>query len=165
MATDFQIRPASADDIDEIARTIAANAHDSSLFQQKRDVVKKRVSDFIVARGGGEMLGCAQVREYRPGFVEILAVSIVPAAQGRGIGRALMERAIERAREMDPGLIWLSTEKPDYFSRFGFQPFSKWKLPVSILATKLASVFRQPFGRWAPAIFGRPTFMRLAPRG
>lgn len=55
--------------------------------------------------------------------------------------------------------LWLATMKPEYFSRYGFQPVSRWGSPASALLRKLRQTLRQPSGRWLPALFGRHTFM------
>jgi amino-acid N-acetyltransferase len=163
-ADSHTVSRAAATDVNAILEVLRANRHDTSLFQQSPRAVQAHIHEFLVVRSaGGSVIGCAQVREYRPGFVEILGVSVIPQAKGRGAGTILMERALDVARERNPEVLWLSTEKPGYFRRFGFAPFSKWSLPAAILAAKLASVFRQSPGRWLPAVLGRPVFMR--PRG
>jgi hypothetical protein len=57
-------------------------------------------------------------------------------------------------------ILWLSTEKPGYFERFGFERFSKWALPLPILLSKLGLVFQQGPSRWWPLLTGAPIFMR-----
>jgi hypothetical protein len=58
-------------------------------------------------------------------------------------------------------VTWLATAKPSYFARFGFQPISRFQLPIRVLWTKLRLIFQQPPARWLPALLGRHTFMRL----
>jgi amino-acid N-acetyltransferase len=153
------IRAATADDIDAIRATLAANAGDSSLFQQSTRRIRKDLGDFVVALDGADIVGCAALHEHAPGNVEILAVAVAPTAQGRGIGSALMRACRDRAGSA--ALVWLATAKPDYFARFGFVAISRWRLPVRTLARKLRLIFEQPPRRWLPALFGRHTFMRV----
>lgn len=156
-----RIEPARSDDLEAIANAMRANRDETSLAQQSNRYLAAHLADFLVARDpGGRVVGAAQVREHRPGYVEILSVSIHPSVQGRGVGGALMVRALEVARSRRPLILWLSTEKPDYFGRFGFTRFSKWDLPLRILAGKVFVVLRQRPSRWWSQLSGGPVFMR-----
>jgi hypothetical protein len=55
-----------------------------------------------------------------------------------------------------------ATVKPEYFSRYAFQPMSRWELPASVLLRKLGQVSHQPGTRWLRTLSGRHTFMRQA---
>jgi ribosomal-protein-alanine N-acetyltransferase len=41
------------------------------------------------------------------GELHLLNLTVVPARQGQGLGRALLERVIQRARELQMGSLWL----------------------------------------------------------
>jgi N-acetylglutamate synthase-like GNAT family acetyltransferase len=156
-----QVEAAGPEDCDGIHQALCSNREDTSLAQQPRALIERNLGEFVVVRDpAGRVIGCTQVKQHRPGYVEILAVSIRPEAQGQGVGGLLMRRAVEVALESSPSLLWLSTEKPAYFARFGFERFSMWAIPLPILLGKLRVVFRQRIGRWIPSIFVRTVFMR-----
>lgn len=156
-----QVELAKPDDCVGIHEALCSNREDTSLAQQPLTLVERNLGEFLVVRGAeGQVIGCTQVKQHRPGYVEILAVSIRPEAQGQGVGGLLMRRAVEVALESNPKLLWLSTEKPDYFGRYGFERSSMWTVPLPILIGKLRVVFRQRISRWIPAIFIRTVFMR-----
>ena len=48
--------------------------------------------------GNGEALGVVGLKPLSPGIAEIKRLYVVPAARGAGLGRKLLERAIETAR-------------------------------------------------------------------
>jgi putative acetyltransferase len=61
----------------------------------------------LVAERDGVVIGMASIRRLDPSLVRhvaLLAVEVLPLAQGIGVGRALMERAIEWATD-GPGRI------------------------------------------------------------
>jgi GNAT superfamily N-acetyltransferase len=102
------IRDATADDLEEIAAVKkAASQHGYAHIYTpelhpypdeavRAEVVKRFELDHathLVAEDEGRILGYAGVS---PGWVEQLYV--VPGAQGRGVGSALLEAAVERRR-------------------------------------------------------------------
>lgn len=156
------IVPATHADLAAIHDLLRANRGDHSLFQQPPAQLARHLPEFLVARDGDTVVGCLQVHRHPRGSVELLAVAVHPAHHGRGVGRSLMAAGIEVARTRTSGSIWLGTAKPGYFARFGFEPMSRWALPLIVLIGKLKRVAQQPLRRWIPALFGRHVFMRLA---
>jgi amino-acid N-acetyltransferase len=157
----LSLRPASLADVEAIHSVLTANAQDRSLFQQPDHQVRRTIGDFLIAEAEpGAVVGCAALHWHRPSIAEILAVAVDPDVQGKGVGAALLRACIERAVERQAEPLWLATAKPTYFARFGFHRMSRWRLPVSVLLTKLSLIFQQPAARWVPALFGRHTFMR-----
>ncbi len=160
MVDTITVHPAAQCDVDDIVAVLRANQADPSLFRRSPANVQMRLSDFLVARDSSDrMVGCAALHQYAAHLAEILSVAVQPAAQGRGIGRLLVEASLARAGQANISRVWLATLKPSYFAHFGFRPISRWELPVSVLLAKLTQVFLQPPRRWSPALVGRQTFM------
>ncbi|WP_194831794.1 GNAT family N-acetyltransferase [Nocardia sp. XZ_19_369] len=137
---------------------LAANAADASLFQQSSGRIRRNLDDFVVAVKAGQHVGCAALQHHTRTNAEILAVAVVPDTQGRGAGGMLVRACMTEAARAGATFVWLATEKPDYFARYGFRRMSKWRLPLRIVLHKLWLVFEQPAPRWLPALFGRHTF-------
>ena len=155
------ITPAEAEDAVAISSVLAANRDDPGLFQESATAVVRTLGDFFVARNkAGEIVGCAGLHRDSPEVAEVYALAVTPQCQGQGIGRQLMQACQQHARAGGFRHLWLATVKPGYFSRYGFQPISRWELPASVLLRKLRQTFQQPAARWQPALFGRHTFMR-----
>ena len=53
----------------------------------------------LVARLGGEVVGCVGLAADPPGVVELVKMAVSPAHQGHGTGRALIAAATGRARD------------------------------------------------------------------
>ena len=148
------------EDVTVIYSILRSNFEDSSLYQQPTREIKKNINDFFIAKLRGNAAGCAALHQYSPDIAEILAVSVIPTQRNQGIGKALIERCIQHAKSKHVSLLWLSTAKPDYFSRYGFSKISKSSLPTGIFLHKVRLTFQQPIIRWIPAFFGRYTFMK-----
>jgi len=65
------------------------------------------------------------------------AVVVSPQCQGQGIGRAVVEAAIELAHPRNIKRLYLLTETAtDYFSRFGFERIDRQFVPESVRASE-----------------------------
>jgi putative acetyltransferase len=54
----------------------------------------------LIARVGGDVVGCVGLRPLEPGVCEMKRLWVEPGFAGRGIGRALAERIIDVARSL-----------------------------------------------------------------
>ena len=92
-----------------------------------RRVVRER--DVLVAEDDGKILGVLVLGRDRKGFL-LDNVAVHPAAQGRGIGRALLARAEAEAKRAGHRAIWLYThermsENRARYERIGYVEFSR----------------------------------------
>jgi len=109
----FALRAATADDAPAIAAIYAEHvAHGTASFElQPPDAAEMRTRmttllaggfPWIVAESAGEVVGYAYAGPYRPRrayrFTVEDSVYLKPAAQGRGIGKMLLERFAEEAK-------------------------------------------------------------------
>jgi amino-acid N-acetyltransferase len=161
MNESFTIGPAKTGDAEAISSVLTANRDDPGLFQESAPAVARTLEDFFVARNeAGKVVGCAGLHRDSAELAEVYAVAVTPDCQGQGIGGHLMHACHQRARSSGIHHLWLATIKPAYFSRYGFEPMSRWESPASVLVRKLRQTLRQRGGRWLPALFGQHTFMR-----
>lgn len=157
----MSVRRATKADVGAIRRVLVANAADPSLFQQSGRRILRDLDDFVIAEECDRPVGCAALHRHTRANAEILAVAVDPVAHSRGVGALLVQACLTEAAESGAAFVWLATAKPAYFARYNFRPISKWTLPPRVILRKFRLVFEQPARRWAPALLGRHTFMRL----
>ncbi len=81
----------------------------------------------LVARDGPELVGHAQlIAGERAGEVELKSLAVREDRQGRGVGRMLVDRAIDVCRGEDVATLILSTSPADarvlhFYQRLGFR--------------------------------------------
>jgi ribosomal protein S18 acetylase RimI-like enzyme len=103
--TSFEVRPARRDDARRMAELVAAVAEerDGIATEPPVDVVERTrqfadsIDGTLVAVAGDEIVGSLHVQASRFGFGEI-GMAVARPWRGRGVGSALLEAAIERAR-------------------------------------------------------------------
>ena len=95
------------------------------------DLAKLRQADvtFWSAWSGGELLGCAALRELDGWHGEVKSMRTTAAHRGRGVGAALMRRIFEQAEQRGYRRLSLETgSQPEFaparalYRRFGFAP-------------------------------------------
>ncbi len=101
--------------------------------------------DFLVARDAdGRALGCGAVVD-RGGYGEVKRMYVAPAARGQGVGAALMDRLVQRARAAGLRVLRLELgisqpEASGLYARSGFitiGPFGDYQPdPLSIFMEK-----------------------------
>jgi amino-acid N-acetyltransferase len=65
-------------------------------------------------------------------LAEVRSVAVDPSAQGRGVGRCLIERCREDADALGVPRIFTLTTSPEFFEKSGFQRMAKEDLPHAI---------------------------------
>lgn len=93
---------------------------------------------FVVAEHGGTIIGVAGIEACGPASDHALlrSVAVATAWQSRGLGRALVTRAIAEAEARGVKALYLLTTTADgYFPAFGFTITSRDAVPADIRAT------------------------------
>ncbi len=136
MDSSYQIRAAGFHDVEAIFALIKSFP-DELVARALPDLVQN-IDRFVVAESNGEVIGTAawailpEIGKARQPTVEIKSVAVRRDFQGHGIGRALVERVIDRVRELKPAQILVLTFRPEFFARLGFV-----KVPKETLMHKL----------------------------
>jgi amino-acid N-acetyltransferase len=90
----------------------------------------------VVAREGGEVVGCAALELYRPSAL-LRSVAVDQDWRGSGLGIVLTRAALDLARELGVQRVYLLTETAaGFFPRFGFRPVSRTDIELDVLASE-----------------------------
>ena len=112
------------------------------------DELLERLGQFEVARApSGQVVGCASVSDAGE-RAELRCVAVRPEWRGTGVGRLLVQRAVERARG-DGAELFCVTRKPRFFESLGFSRLPTEAVPERLGAAtdgprRCALLLRQP---------------------
>jgi amino-acid N-acetyltransferase len=124
-----QIRPAGETDLAGIEQLLTQN-------HLPLDGVREALGTFVVAEADGDLVGVAGL-EICCDDALLRSVAVSPEWRSRGVGRALVTRAISDAEARGIRALYLLTTTAErYFPSFGFKKIERADVPEAVRATK-----------------------------
>ncbi|MGV9677509.1 amino-acid N-acetyltransferase [Nocardia sp. NPDC003482] len=78
------------------------------------------VQEFWVAEVDGRLVGCGALHVLWADLGEVRTVAVHPEVKGKGIGRLIVDRLVETARDLELERLFVLTFEVDFFARHGF---------------------------------------------
>lgn len=126
------IRDAKISDAGEIYRLINYYAeHDKMLFRSLANIYEN-LQTFIVADDGGKILACCSLQICWSDLAEIKSIAVCEGNSSRGVGKALVEKSVQKARELGIQKVFALTLTPLFFEKQGFSVIDKDSLPMKV---------------------------------
>lgn len=126
------VRKAKATDISAIARLVNLYAGKGDLLPLTLQELSGRIEDFHVVEQDGQIAGVCSLFVYGLDLAEIRSLAVRPEYEGKGIGRALTEVCIARAKAVPIRRVFALTYKPGFFERLGFHVVDRLTLPEKV---------------------------------
>ncbi len=79
------------------------------------------IQEFLIAEHDGETVGCGALHVMWEDLAEIRTLASADVWRGQGVGHALVERLLEKARELGVSRVFCLTFEVDFFTRHGFE--------------------------------------------
>ncbi len=126
---------------------------DSALLDDPEREIVAKGGRVLIARIGSEIVGCGAVVPEGHGVYEVSKMAVSPRYRGRGIGRRILEAAIEQARALGATSIILASNRKlanavHLYESMGFVHVPPEELPPS--PYRRADVFM----KYDPRVFG-----------
>lgn len=109
----MEIRAAMSRDASTIAALVDAEVRRGTVLPRS-----VRAEDFLVACEDDRVVGAVALSPLTPAAAEL--GTLVATVRGRGVGRALVEAALDRAERLGFGTVVALTGAPGFFERCGF---------------------------------------------
>lgn len=130
----LHLRRAEPSDAREIHELLEQFVAVGQLLPRTLEQIYRTIRDFVVAVEDGRIVGCAALRIYSADTAEVGALAVMPAKQGTGIGRRLVEALVHDAELLRLRRVFALTLQQEFFGRIGFAVGSIADFPEKVAA-------------------------------
>jgi amino-acid N-acetyltransferase len=126
------LRPARTGDIKEVQKLINEFAKRQEMIPRSLNELYENLRDALVVEEDGEITATCSLHVVSEDMAEIRSLAVREGHQKKGIGKALLERAVQEAGDLGVRRIFSLTYQPEFFTRFGFRVVDKAALPHKV---------------------------------
>ena len=136
----FSVRAALPRDVREIRDLVTPYADERILLPKELVGYYEAVQEFVVAQDETTaVIGCGALHVLWSDLAEVRTVAVHPAWRGRGVGHALLDVLVERARALGLGRLFCLTFEVAFFEAHGFHPIAGTPVDADVYAEMLRS--------------------------
>lgn len=116
----YVIRSARESDVPALSQFIAPFVERGWLLPRTHDELEDLTVDGFIAEADGRIVGFAALEIYSSKLAELRSLAVAADQQGRGIGKALVNACVERAKQRHVFEVMAITSSEEFFQRCGF---------------------------------------------
>lgn len=116
----ISIRAANPGDAAALAAFIQPFVDEKKLLPRTPEELDTLAANGFIAEWEGRIVGFSALEIYSPKLAELRSLAVASAAQGRGVGRQLVEACLARARERDVLEVLAVSSAEQFFLSCGF---------------------------------------------
>jgi amino-acid N-acetyltransferase len=129
----LNIRPARVGDVPALCDLIRTFADRKLMIRRSLGELYESIREFLVATDDdGKILGCAALHVFWDDLAELKCLAVSEEAQGRGVGRRLVDACWAAAQELEIPSVFTLTYVANFFEKCGYNQIEKSELPHKI---------------------------------
>ena len=137
---EFTVRPAVPADVRAIRELVEPYANERILIAKEQVTYYEAVQEFVVAvDADGTVVGCGALHVMWEDLAEIRTLAVDPGWVGAGVGHAILDTLIDRARALGLARVFCLTFEVDFFTRHGFEEIEGTVVSPDVYAELLRS--------------------------
>ena len=134
---EFTVRPAVPADVRAIRDLVEPYANRRILIAKDQVAYYEAVQELVVAvDADGTVVGCGALHVMWVDLAEIRTLAVDPGWVGAGVGHAILDTLIDRARALGLARVFCLTFEVDFFTRHGFVVADRASAPPAIWRTR-----------------------------
>ncbi len=135
----MEIRAARTSDVRGIRALVDEYSLQRRLLSKETVTLYENVQEFVVAIEDGEVVGCGALHVLWEDLAEVRTVAVHERLIGQGIGHAILEAIVARARELGVKRLFCLTFETEFFARHGFTQIQGSPVEPEVYAQLLRS--------------------------
>ena len=133
------VRPAKTSDIKKIRKIIDSFVEPRRLLSKETVTLYESVQEFAIAEVDGEVVGCGALHVLWEDLAEVRTVAVVESMHGKGIGHAILESILNKAKEIGVKKVFCLTFETEFFGSHGFTEIQGTPVEPDVYAQLLRS--------------------------
>ena len=126
------IRKATLEDVETIQKLVNYHAERGEMLPKSLGDTCDNIRDFFIYEAGGVARGCCALHVTWVDLAEIRSLAVAIEAQGKGLGKELLDACLEDALRLTIKKVFALTYKPGFFQKMGFRQIEKSELPHKV---------------------------------
>ncbi len=126
------LRKAKITDVEPIHALITYYADKGLMLPRSRNMLYENLREFTVVEDQGHVIAAGSLHITWKDLAEIRAMAVAPEHAKKGIGRALVGKFIDEARELEAPRLFALTYQDGFFAKCGFRIVEKDSLPQKV---------------------------------
>jgi amino-acid N-acetyltransferase len=133
------VRPAKTSDIKKVRSIVDSFVAQRRLLSKETVTLFEAVQEFTVAEVDGEVVGCGALHVLWEDLAEVRTVAVVESMHGKGIGHAILESILNKAKEIGVKKVFCLTFETKFFGSHGFTEIQGTPVDPDVYAQLLRS--------------------------
>lgn len=126
------IRKATIGDVEAIFELIAMYAKQGILLPRTRESLYENLQVIFVATIDDQVMGTASLHILAKDLAEIRSLVVADEANGKGIGKLLVQKIIEETKKLEITRLISLTYQLQFFEKCGFRVIEKDEMPQKV---------------------------------
>ncbi len=126
------LRRATVKDAKAIFQILQEYAIKGILLPRSLNSIYENIRDFFVYEEDGKIVGIGSLHVYWEDLAEIKSLAVLEGYQHKGIGKKIVEKCIEDAKQLGVKKIFALTYVPEFFQKLGFKISDKSEFPQKV---------------------------------
>ena len=126
------LRKAKVSDARSIFQILQQFAVEGILLPRSLNSIYENIRDFWVYEENGEILGVGSLHVFWEDLAEIKSLAVLKEHQHKGIGKKIVEKCIDEARQLGIQRVFALTYVPQFFEKLGFKVVDKSQFPQKV---------------------------------
>jgi amino-acid N-acetyltransferase len=135
----ISVRPARTNDVKAIRELVDSYAAPGQMLSKETVTLYESVQEFVVAERDGVIVGCGALHVLWEDLAEVRTVAVSQQFHKQGIGHAILNEIIRRAREVGVKRIFCLTFQTEFFGGIGFTEIQGTPVEPDVYAQLLRS--------------------------
>jgi len=117
-------------DIEDMQKLVEPEVKSGIILARDSDEIATNIRSYILAKLDNKLVGFGALHFHTDKLGEVRSLVVSPDMRGRGIGKNIVKKTMQSAKELGSKQIFTLTYQKEFFESLGFREIPKEELPA-----------------------------------